>query len=88
MDKLPTHKRNVFTSLRKQTHGNMDNPLQLMRDLEGHTSHIDKLQNMRVLDGHTGCVNCLEWNKSGTILASGSDDLSIKLWDPFQGEFS
>ncbi|KAI6653373.1 hypothetical protein LOD99_3592 [Oopsacas minuta] len=86
MDRLPTHKQNVFTSLRKQMHENFDNPIRLMRDLEGHSSQIDKLQDMKLLTGHTGCVNCLEWNKSGTILASGSDDLTIKLWDPFQGK--
>ncbi|CAF0923462.1 unnamed protein product [Brachionus calyciflorus] len=36
------------------------------------------------LQGHSGCVNCLEWNQSGSILASGSDDLKIILWDPFR----
>lgn len=29
-------------------------------------------------------MNCLEWNQAGTILASGSDDLRIILWDPFK----
>ena len=32
--------------------------------------------------GHSGCVNCLEWSKTGALLASGSDDLHIKLWRP------
>lgn len=36
------------------------------------------------LEGHTGCVNCLEWNQKGEILASGSDDVQIILWDPFR----
>lgn len=36
------------------------------------------------LEGHTGCVNCLEWNQKGEILASGSDDVQIMLWDPFR----
>ncbi|CAN7983925.1 unnamed protein product [Ixodes pacificus] len=36
------------------------------------------------LEGHTGCVNCLEWNQRGEILASGSDDVQIILWDPFR----
>ncbi|KAH6928649.1 hypothetical protein HPB50_018170 [Hyalomma asiaticum] len=34
--------------------------------------------------GHAGCVNCLEWNQKGEILASGSDDVQIMLWDPFR----
>ncbi|XP_075551890.1 WD and tetratricopeptide repeats 1 [Dermacentor variabilis] len=36
------------------------------------------------LEGHAGCVNCLEWNQKGEILASGSDDVQIMLWDPFR----
>lgn len=28
-------------------------------------------------------MNCLEWNEKGTILASGSDDHDVILWNPF-----
>uniref|UniRef100_A0A4W3JQ19 WD and tetratricopeptide repeats 1 n=1 Tax=Callorhinchus milii TaxID=7868 RepID=A0A4W3JQ19_CALMI len=35
------------------------------------------------LEGHSGCVNCLEWNETGQLLASGSDDQHAILWDPF-----
>lgn len=35
------------------------------------------------LEGHTGCVNCLQWNDAGELLASGSDDLNIMIWTPF-----
>ncbi|XP_075440757.1 WD and tetratricopeptide repeats protein 1-like [Ascaphus truei] len=35
------------------------------------------------LQGHSGCVNCLEWNEKGDLLASGSDDQHMILWDPF-----
>jgi WD40 repeat protein len=31
-------------------------------------------QMRNVCIGHAGCVNCLEWNSSGELLASGSDD--------------
>lgn len=34
------------------------------------------------LQGHTGCVNCLEWNEHGNLLASGSDDQQVIIWDP------
>lgn len=37
------------------------------------------------LTGHKGCVNSLHFNSSGTLLASGSDDLKIILWD-WQGK--
>ncbi|XP_073420096.1 WD and tetratricopeptide repeats protein 1 isoform X1 [Dendrobates tinctorius] len=36
------------------------------------------------LQGHSGCVNCLEWNEKGDLLASGSDDQHMMLWDPFR----
>ncbi|XP_053743944.1 WD and tetratricopeptide repeats protein 1 [Synchiropus splendidus] len=36
------------------------------------------------LKGHAGCVNCLEWNERGDLLASGSDDQHAIVWDPFK----
>ncbi|CAL7932852.1 unnamed protein product [Xylocopa violacea] len=47
---------------------------------------ISRLGLEKELFGHTGCVNCLEWNESGQILASASDDMNIILWDPFRYE--
>ncbi|XP_017881841.1 WD and tetratricopeptide repeats protein 1-like isoform X2 [Ceratina calcarata] len=47
---------------------------------------ISRLGLEKELNGHTGCVNCLEWNESGQILASASDDMNIILWDPFRYE--
>ncbi|XP_076670185.1 WD and tetratricopeptide repeats 1 isoform X2 [Andrena cerasifolii] len=47
---------------------------------------ISRLGLEKELVGHTGCVNCLEWNESGQILASASDDRNIILWDPFRYE--
>lgn len=45
---------------------------------------IKYLELDAILRSHNGCVNCLEWNSTGKILASGSDDLHIVLWDPFR----
>lgn len=47
---------------------------------------ISRLGLEKELNGHTGCVNCLEWNKSGQVLASASDDMHVILWDPFRYE--
>ncbi|PIK59155.1 putative WD and tetratricopeptide repeats protein 1, partial [Apostichopus japonicus] len=45
-------------------------------------SMIHRLGLEKELEGHRGCVNCLEWNHDGSLLASGSDDLHAIIWDP------
>ncbi|KAI8421414.1 hypothetical protein MSG28_009489 [Choristoneura fumiferana] len=47
-------------------------------------SMIDRLGLETELNGHMGCVNCLEWNHDGSVLASASDDLHVILWDPYR----
>lgn len=45
---------------------------------------IKRLKLESILNGHSSCVNCLEWNTSGNLLASGSDDRNIIIWEPFE----
>lgn len=45
---------------------------------------VNRLGLDHELAGHTGCVNCLEWNWQGSVIASGSDDFHVRLWDPFK----
>jgi len=40
----------------------------------------------RVLEGHTAAVTCLTITIPGTLLASGSLDGSIRLWDTYSGQ--
>ncbi|KAG6453902.1 WD and tetratricopeptide repeats protein 1 isoform X2 [Manduca sexta] len=47
-------------------------------------SMVDRLGLEKELHGHMGCVNCLEWNTDGSVLASASDDLHVILWDPYR----
>jgi len=47
-------------------------------------SLIKRLQLFGTLEGHESCVNCIEWNYSGTKLCSVGDDCNIILWDPFK----
>uniref|UniRef100_A0A8R1HKS0 WD_REPEATS_REGION domain-containing protein n=1 Tax=Caenorhabditis japonica TaxID=281687 RepID=A0A8R1HKS0_CAEJA len=52
----------------------------LFPDILDENRLVETLENMETLQGHSGCVNTLRWNKSGQILASGSDDRLVKLW--------
>jgi len=45
-----------------------------------------KLELLLKLKGHNHYVNCLHFNHSGTRLASGSDDLHIKIWNHTTGK--
>lgn len=45
---------------------------------------VQRLKQETCLNGHEGCVNCLEWNSAGDLLASGSDDSNIIVWDAFR----
>lgn len=42
---------------------------------------VENLELEYTLAGHEGCVNCLDWNYFGTLLASGSDDTKVIIWD-------
>ncbi|XP_069687028.1 DDB1- and CUL4-associated factor 8-like isoform X2 [Periplaneta americana] len=53
----------------------------------GSLHSVQRLELMYKLEAHHGCVNALHFNNSGTLLASGSDDLSIVVWDWALGKF-
>lgn len=58
---------------------------QLIRNrLKAAPQFIERLDVEGKLEGHTGCVNCLEWSSNGRLLASGSDDGRVIIWDPFK----
>lgn len=42
---------------------------------------VQRLELMYKLEKHEGCVNSLNFHPDGSILASGSDDLSVVVWD-------
>ena len=44
-------------------------------------SMVSRLGLLAELTGHHGCVNCLQWNLSGHLLLSGSDDKTLTVWD-------
>lgn len=53
--------------------------------IQTHQSFINRLGYSSQLQGHNGCVNCLQWNKDGSLLASGSDDYNVHIWNVPRG---
>lgn len=49
--------------------------------ISGSLNSVQRLELMGKLKQHSGCVNSLNFNKAGNILATGSDDLNIILWN-------
>lgn len=55
-------------------------------DCYGSRRMLERLELMYKMHAHDGCVNALHFNSAGTRLASGSDDLSVVIWDWATGE--
>ncbi|KAG5894583.1 hypothetical protein JTB14_017163 [Gonioctena quinquepunctata] len=47
----------------------------------GSLHSVQRLELMYKLEEHEGCVNSLNFHPNGNLLASGSDDLKVVLWD-------
>ncbi|KAJ5688575.1 hypothetical protein N7462_002967 [Penicillium macrosclerotiorum] len=58
-----------------------------LRGIYGSKEWINDLDIVNELGGHTGCVNALSWSKSGSLLASGSDDEHLNIYS-YQPESS
>lgn len=42
---------------------------------------VERMKQLHTLDRHHGCVNCLNFNKAGNLLVTGSDDLKVIVWN-------
>lgn len=47
----------------------------------GSLHSVQRLELMYKLEKHEGCVNSLNFHPNGSLLASGSDDLNVVVWD-------
>jgi WD40 repeat protein len=51
------------------------------------TSSVDLIRCLRVLEGHTDTVTSVAFSPHGELLASGSHDKTVRLWQVRDGEF-
>jgi WD40 repeat protein len=47
--------------------------------------NIEAVRQQFALGGHTGAVNALAFSPDGALLASASDDTTVRLWNPADG---
>lgn len=74
------YRQNGFSIGKKKRH-TVDTPYNFQAGVRGSLHAVERLEQMSKLSGHFGCINCINFNQSGTLLASGSDDLTIKIWN-------
>ncbi|XP_053677482.1 DDB1- and CUL4-associated factor 8-like [Anopheles nili] len=60
---------------------NQYNPSQFQKRAYGSVHLVQRMGLLHKLVYHTGCVNSLNFHPNGKLLASGSDDLRINLWN-------
>ena len=46
------------------------------------SSIVRRLKLVRQLSSHSGCVNTIQFDTTGNLLLSGSDDKMLKIFDP------
>ncbi|KAJ5245853.1 hypothetical protein N7468_000836 [Penicillium chermesinum] len=51
-----------------------------LRTIYGSQEWVDDLDIVNELGGHMGCINALSWSRSGSLLASGSDDRHLNIY--------
>lgn len=60
---------------------NVQNNILFQKHCYGSLHSVERLELMYKMEKHKGCVNSLNFHPDGTLLASGSDDLKVVVWD-------
>ncbi|KNC76598.1 hypothetical protein SARC_10909, partial [Sphaeroforma arctica JP610] len=56
-------------------------PADVVRRYRSNIGLLQRMEQTKELVGHAGCVNTIQWNSSGNMLLSGSDDTDLIVWD-------
>nr|XP_034341818.1 DDB1- and CUL4-associated factor 8-like [Arvicanthis niloticus] len=75
---LPRPRWNILSALRDRQLGSRG---RFVTEACGARLFVQRLSLQYVFEGHAGCVNTVHFNQHGTLLASGSDDLKVIVWD-------
>lgn len=59
----------------------LQSPRHLMNKAINGFNFVRRMKMSQNLNYHEGCVNALNFNRIGTLLASGSDDYQVCIWD-------
>lgn len=78
----PRTVRNVAIVQRDRDYYNIETLIS--NRLKAATNFVDRLDLEAKLEAHTGCVNCIEWSSNGKLLASGSDDNRVIIWNALE----
>ncbi|XP_076457431.1 uncharacterized protein LOC143291451 [Babylonia areolata] len=79
----PRHRWRALPDLRARETGSPGcTPPSVFREkVQGSLYMVQRLKLQHRMEHHEGCVNSLHFNRIGTLLASGADDLQIVLWN-------
>lgn len=78
---LPKPKWHAIPQLRARELGTPKNRQDFCNGAIGSVHLVSRFEKYCELKKHEGCVNTLHFNQGGNLLASGSDDLEVVLWD-------
>ncbi|XP_064651323.1 DDB1- and CUL4-associated factor 8-like [Lineus longissimus] len=83
VDLPPIKQWQLYYDIYKREYGlNPRRPQSIFRSrLTSNISLVQRLKLQYKMEKHDGCVNALHFNNTGTLLASGSDDLKVVVWD-------
>ncbi|XP_056011006.1 DDB1- and CUL4-associated factor 8-like isoform X2 [Ostrea edulis] len=68
-------------SSRQMGFSNKTPPSVFREKVQSSLQMVQRLKLQYKMEYHDGCVNALSFNRIGTLLASGSDDLNVILWN-------
>ncbi|KAK7261399.1 hypothetical protein RIF29_27708 [Crotalaria pallida] len=76
----PRTPHHAFTDILRREVG-LSRPSSFARRFSASEVTVKNMNLYGKLNGHEGCVNALEFNYTGELLVSGSDDLQVMLWN-------